>query len=138
MPRIQKKDVQRRGQKGFSQAQAKRPQGFNGLILKSAQFEKVFKNGRKVFYKNDIAVFYKENSLNLNRFGFIVPKKIVKLSTRRNRSRRCFREACRINQGRIRAGFDIILYSYKDINGLDEAEKLLLSVINKAGLLKNS
>ena len=138
MPRIQKKDGQRRGQESFSQAKAKRPQGFSGLSLKTAQFEQTFKEGRKVFYKRDLAIFYKENSLAVNRFGFIVPKKIVKLSARRNRSRRCLREACRLNQDKIKTGFDIIVYTYKEINGFEEAEKLLLSAVDKAGLLKNN
>lgn len=137
MPRIQKKDGQCRGKKGFGQAQAKTPQGFSGLSLRKAGFEKVFKTGKKVFYKRELAVFYKENPAGANRFGFIVPKKIVRLSTRRNRSRRCLREACRLNQGKIKAGFDIIVYSYKDISGFEEAEKLLLFAIDKAGLLKN-
>ena len=135
MPRVQKKNGQRRGQESFSQAQAKRPQVFGGLSLRAAQFGSMFKSAKKTIYKKSLAVFYKENTLSSNRYGFVIPKKIVHLSTRRNRSRRCLREACRINQSKIKSGFDIIFYSYKDINSLEEAEKLLIPALDLSGLL---
>jgi len=76
-----------------------------------------------------------ENLLTLARVGIIVPKKNVKLSTRRNRAKRLFREAFRLNQARIKPGLDILIYSYKGAESLDQAQSSLIEALKKANAL---
>jgi len=106
------------------------------LKLSSKQVKELFKAGKKVSCQTGLALFYKENSLSINRFGFVVPKKFVKLSTKRNRTRRMLREMCLLNKDKVKTGFDIIVYSYGLIKTLQEAEGLFSSLFSKAKLLR--
>ena len=64
------------------------------LLLK-ADFSAVFgaPNGR--FSTNSLSMLYRKNDLELSRIGIIVPKKIVRLATARNRHKRLLKEQFR-------------------------------------------
>lgn len=84
----------------------------NRLITRY-QYNKVRRFGGKystayfnLFYL-DISKFAK----NLNtQFGFITSTKLHKSATKRNRVKRIFREVIRLNFGKIKPGFWIVIY----------------------------
>ena len=65
------------------------------LLLKT-DFSTVFKNPDGRFSTNPIRLLYRKNDLGLSRLGIIVPKKIVRLATSRNRHKRLIREQFRL------------------------------------------
>ncbi len=65
------------------------------LLLK-ADFSAVFKNPNGRFSANPLRMLYRKNDLGLSRIGIIVPKKIVRLATSRNRHKRLIKEQFRL------------------------------------------
>ena len=65
------------------------------LLLK-ADFSAVFKNPSGRFSANPLRMLYRKNDLGLSRIGIIVPKKIVRLATSRNRHKRLIKEQFRL------------------------------------------
>ena len=63
-------------------------------IKKRKDFEDVFKRGRVIKGSFFLAKI-KENNLAFPRFAFVVPAKFEKKATKRNRTKRVFREATR-------------------------------------------
>ena len=65
------------------------------LLLKT-DFSAVFKKPSGRFSTNPLRLLYRENNLGLSRIGIIVPKKIVRLATSRNRHKRLIKEQFRL------------------------------------------
>ena len=65
------------------------------LLLK-ADFSAVFRDPNGRFTANPLRMLYRKNDLGLSRIGIIIPKKIVRLATSRNRHKRVIREHFRI------------------------------------------
>ena len=61
------------------------------LLLKS-EFSAVFKSPTGRFSTNPLRMLYKKNNLGLSRIGIVVPKKVVRLATSRNRHKRLIKE----------------------------------------------
>jgi len=97
----------------------------------------LFKTGQRVLKKGQWLFIFKANSLAINRYGFVIPKKSAKLSTVRNRTKRLLREACRLNKQNITQGFDMILFAYKPLESFKQAEELFFEALAKAKMLKN-
>ena len=64
------------------------------LLLKT-EFSAVFRNPNGRFSAKPLSLLYKRNDLGLSRIGIIVPKKIVRLATSRNRHKRVIKEQFR-------------------------------------------
>ena len=64
------------------------------LLLK-ADFAAVFKSPTGRFSANPLRMLYKKNNLGLSRIGIVVPKKVVKLASARNRQKRLIKEQFR-------------------------------------------
>ncbi len=64
------------------------------LLLKS-DFSAVFNAPSGRLSTNPLRILYKENGLGVSRIGIIVPKKVVRLATARNRHKRLIREQFR-------------------------------------------
>ena len=77
------------------------------LLLK-ADFSAVFMSPNGRFSANPLRMLYRNNDLGLSRIGIIVPKKIVKLATSRNRHKRVIREQFRFVKERL-PNVDIVL-----------------------------
>jgi ribonuclease P protein component len=71
-------------------------------------FSRTLKSGRKI--ADDLLTIYTlPNSLRHNRLGIIVSKRLVRDATKRNRLKRLFREAFRLNKPNLPVGLDIIV-----------------------------
>ena len=109
-------------------------------LKKSSEFQDVFKSGK--WSSSDTLVTYtKKIKSEVNKVGIAVSKKIGK-SVVRNRLKRLAREAYRKNEGRVLAGFNIVIV-YKnniDVQNLTFAtvEKDLCKCLKKANLLEEN
>ena len=64
------------------------------LLLK-ADFSTVFRSPTGRFSTNPLRMLYRKNNLGLSRIGIVVPKKVVRLATSRNRHKRLIKEQFR-------------------------------------------
>ena len=65
-------------------------------LLIKADFSAVFRNPNGRFSADPLRMLYRKNDLGLSRIGIIVPKKIVRLATSRNRHKRIIKERFRL------------------------------------------
>ncbi len=64
------------------------------LLLKS-EFSAVFRTPTGRFSTNSLRTLYRKNDLGLSRLGIIIPKRVVRLATARNRHKRLIKEQYR-------------------------------------------
>jgi ribonuclease P protein component len=101
------------------------------VLKKNEDYRKVYSRGKSVADRY-LVLYFLANNLEICRFGFTVSKKVGK-AVARNRIRRLFREACRLNIEKFPVGYDFILLARKDIIGFKYAqvEESLLKLIKK-------
>ncbi len=100
------------------------------------EFGRVYKRGRYIPGRYCVLHFLR-NGKDLNRLGITTGKK-VKGSVRRNRVRRLMRESFRLNETRIKPGFDIVLLGRDIPEALtcDIMESDVISLMRRAGIWK--
>ncbi len=102
-------------------------------LKKQEDFKEVFKEG-KAIGAHFLFIKIRANDLGLNRFGFIVPAKVVKTAVARNKIKRALTEAVRLNIDDMSQGYDVIVGLRKS----EEPDKLktdLIEVLNRARIL---
>ena len=106
-------------------------------LQKSTDYRKVYNHGKSFRAKEDI-VWICPNALNYNRLGVSIPKRKLKLSSKRNRVRRLVRETYRINKPKFKKGFDIVIIpgQNRETCTYGELEKDMLKIYRKAGILE--
>jgi ribonuclease P protein component len=106
-------------------------------LTKEKDFKKINALGRS-FFSPGLKLKYLANNQELSRFALVVSTKISKRATQRNRLKRQLREIIRLNQERVKAGYDIIISTKSPVLSKDyqELEKNVLVSLAKAGLLK--
>ncbi|WP_035172526.1 ribonuclease P protein component [Caldanaerobius polysaccharolyticus] len=88
-------------------------------LKSSADFKFVFENGK--YISNDFfVVYYVKNGFDCNRVGFSSSKKIGS-KVKRNRARRLLKEVYRLNESRVKRGYDMVLIARDGIQGADFA-----------------
>lgn len=82
-----------------------------------------------------LVLWAKPNGLEVNRFGFVVSKKLGK-ATRRNMLKRLLRESCR--QLQIKPGWDLVFIARRELTGADfwEVKRAMKGLVQRAGLLQ--
>jgi len=83
-------------------------------LRKNRDFESVFKKGKTLSGKYFFLKVQK-NDLQINRFGFIVGKKITNKAVLRNKIKRRLREVVKENLDRVKLGFDIVIVAKPEI-----------------------
>lgn len=101
------------------------------IIKKNSDYRKVYSRGKSVADKY-MVLYIMSNNLEICRFGFTVSKKVGNAVTR-NRIRRLFREACRLNAEEFPAGFDYVLLARRDISAFmyRQVEESLMHLLKK-------
>jgi len=82
-------------------------------ILKTKDFREAYRNGRSI-RRESFVMYCRPNSLGRRRIGFSISSRSVKLAVRRNRIRRCFKEAYRKARLRLAGNVDIVIVVKKD------------------------
>lgn len=96
-------------------------------------FKKVYAKGVFVSAEN-ISLKFARNNLRFARIGFSIESKYLKTAVKRNNLRRILREIFRNNVGKIKPGFDIVVFYKKKEAKIDfpiisaEVEKILRKV----------
>ncbi len=104
-------------------------------IKKKKDFETIFKNSRS--FKNNLFIFkIANNNLGLNRFGFVVSKKISPKATIRNKVRRRMAESIKAEVLNAKMGIDIVLIALSGVEKKEfsEVKEGINNALAKAGL----
>ena len=106
-------------------------------LKRKKDIERVFKNGRG--FKEDFLILkVAKNNLKDPRFAFIVPSKVSKKATLRNKIRRRLSELVRLKIKKIKKGIDGVLVA---VPGLEEKsfweiEETINKIFTRAKILK--
>lgn len=104
--------------------------------IPSPQMTVVLRQGRRIT-DSGIALVYVHNHLKVSRFAAVVPAKISKLATRRNRMRRIVTESIRKNLRQIKTGYDCVFFVRHDISAMkqDDVAPLIGTILSDADIL---
>lgn len=112
------------------------PMLFTESLKKNHQFRFVYNRGRSIANRY-LVMYVVKNSLDINRIGYSVSKKVGN-SVVRSRVTRLLRESYRLNEHMLESGFDIVVVAraaMKDASYAD-AEHSLKHLLKKHRLLK--
>lgn len=83
-----------------------------------------------------LAIKFLKNNLSVSRFGILVGEKVSKKATERNKVKRRIREVLRLKLKQIKPGFDVIVFTKKEIvaKTYQEIDEAVDRIFRKAGL----
>ncbi|NLI14541.1 MAG: ribonuclease P protein component [Peptococcaceae bacterium] len=101
------------------------------VLKKNKDYKNVYSRGKSVADRHLVLYFLANNSSDC-RLGFTVSRKIGN-AVKRNRIRRLFKEACRINKEQFTGGYDIVLLARRHNESLkyQQVEESLLKLLKK-------
>ena len=104
-------------------------------LTKQKDFENVAKRGRS-FFTPELGFKILKNNLDKNRYGIVVNLKVDKRAVVRNKIRRRIREVIRLNDEKIKQGFDVMVLTRESVKNLKykDIEEKLFFLFEKAGL----
>lgn len=97
------------------------------IIKKNLEYKSVY-NCKNSVSDYNLVLFIKKNNYSYNRYGFTAAKKIKKAVTR-NIIRRRLKEIVRLNECKLKEGYDIIFMAR--VNASESDYKNLLKSFNK-------
>ncbi len=105
-------------------------------LKKEKDFELVFKKGKN-FDIDFLFLKLRRNDLKVNRFGFIIGKKISNKATARNRIKRQLKGSILKKIDEIKSGFDIIIGARPEIANkkYKEIDETVEKIFKKANLI---
>lgn len=106
-------------------------------LIKTKDFRRVYASIRS-FKKDFVILKISPNASSENRIGFSISARSVKKAYRRNRIKRCLKEAYRKNKAALKKGFDMVLVVRKDPGAratFPESTKVFLALAKEAGIL---
>ncbi len=108
----------------------------NNMLKKDREFRIVYKSGKSMANKL-LIIYVANNHSEMSRVGFTVSKKVGK-SVVRSRVKRLLKESYRLNQDRIKNGYDIVFVARigcKDAT-YKEVESAMLHLFRKMKLMQ--
>ena len=107
------------------------------IIIKNNLEYKAVYNCNDSISDYNLVLFLKKNNLGYNRFGFTAAKRIKKAVTR-NLIRRRMKEIVRLNEYKLKEGFDIIFMARINASESDykSLEKSFYKLMKRKNLLK--
>ncbi|MBU4360887.1 ribonuclease P protein component [Candidatus Parcubacteria bacterium] len=104
-------------------------------LSKQKDFEQVAKKGRSFFTK-EFGFKIIKNNLSKNRYGIVVNLKVDKRAVARNKIRRRIKEIVRLNDEKLKQGFDVMILTRELVKELSyqEIKSKLLDLFKKAGI----
>jgi ribonuclease P protein component len=115
-----------------------------GIFLLSKPYRLKHQKDFKITYNKGksvagqyVVLYYLENGLGVNKFGFSISKKIGKAVVR-NRIRRILRECCRLHKDKLLPGYNLIFIARPKIRGIKYrlVEHEILQLFSRAQLLR--
>jgi len=106
-------------------------------ILKTKDFREAYRNGRSI-RRESFVMYCRPNGLGRRRIGFSISSRSIKLAVRRNRIRRCFKEAYRKARRRLAGDVDIVIVVKRDPGKsytCDQYEKIFRHLTKGHGIL---
>jgi len=91
----------------------------DGYLKKTSEFKRVYAGGRS-YAKGFVVMYVYRHGRPMRRAGFTISKKIGNAVTR-NRVKRLFREAYRLNKERLQEGFDLVFVARRGSSGRNYA-----------------
>ncbi|MGI6575127.1 MAG: ribonuclease P protein component [bacterium] len=98
-------------------------------LREEKDFRRAYHQG-KTFVNNYLILHLVNNRLNINRYGFVISRRLGK-AVERNQLKRRLKEICRLHDPIIKAGFDLVIIPRKtaktaDFDTLKRAFRYLL------------
>ncbi len=108
-------------------------------LKKEKDFQEIFKKGRS-FKEKFLVIKFRKNQTKVNRFGFIVSKKVSKKAVKRNQIKRRLREVVRKNINDYQKGYDVAFIALPGLGNADfkEIKNVVLKLLKKSKILKNN
>lgn len=105
------------------------------ILNKNRDFCNLYNRGKNAGNKL-IVIYCRYNRKDYNRLGITVSKKVGN-AVSRNRARRLIKEAYRLNESKLKSGFDLVVVSrFKTVfSDLDAVSKAFLELCEKLDLL---
>ncbi|OGE75735.1 MAG: ribonuclease P protein component [Candidatus Doudnabacteria bacterium RIFCSPHIGHO2_02_FULL_48_21] len=105
-------------------------------LTQEKDFALIYKKGRRVQGRS-LRIIVARSNQNVNRFGFVVSKKDLPLSTQRNRLKRILRDEVRVHIKAIKAGHDIVIQGRGGAKHAPPSEirAELIQLIRRLGLI---
>lgn len=100
-------------------------------LKKNIEFQRVY-SARRVTGNRTFTLFYKKNNFDYARVGFTITKKVGNAVTR-NRLKRRLREIYRLNENKVKPGYDYVFVLKKEAVDLSykDLESSFLHVLRK-------
>ncbi len=104
-------------------------------LVRTKDIEQAFKQGRSFFGRN-LGIKTINNKLGFNRFAIVVSTKISKKATERNKIKRRLREILRLENGFLKAGYDLVIVALPNIINIKQPElkNEIIKTLQKARL----
>lgn len=105
-------------------------------LRKNRLFKRVFNSKNSKANKN-LILYIKKNDLPINRLGISVSKKVGNSPTR-NKVKRLIKESYRLNEDKIKIGYDLVFIARENINdkNFNEVEASFMHIIKLSNLKK--
>jgi len=110
----------------------------NNRLRNTADFQTAYKQGKYVVARQ-LVIYYRKNSLNQVRVGFVASKKVGP-SHVRNRCKRLLRESMRQFLYRISPGYDMVVVARPPLAGesFETVQGEMATLLQKAKLLEGT
>ncbi len=105
-------------------------------LKKKKDFDKVLKEG-KSFKEKALVLKVRKNNIKINRFGFVVSKKVSKKAVKRNQIKRRLREIVRKKTKDYKKSFDLVFIALPglELMKFPEIKEVTQNLLKKSKIL---